>query len=320
MTSHRDDDARLSIADDVPSLPLRDAAGHKGTFGTVAVFGGCAGPGLRMVGAPALAGLGALRAGAGLVRLAAPAPVLDQALGIAPSATGLALAVDAEGRLLAHEAVAKLDEQAASAACLIVGPGLGPGAAPRALALRAVQQQDCPVVVDADALNALAEIPDLFRDFHASAILTPHPGEFRRLAKTLRISHDPTDDRARPAAAAELAQRLGCIVVLKGQGTIVSDGHRHWICRAGHPCLATGGTGDVLSGVIAGLVAQFARKPGAGSKAGAGGLDLFDATRAAVHAHATAAERWAAARRADAGLLAAELADEVPTVMASLRR
>lgn len=311
--------AELPILDDAPALPKRDPAGHKGTFGTVVVFGGCAAPGLRMIGAPALAALGALRAGAGLARLALPAPVLDAALVIAPSATGLPLPVDAQGHLLVHEAIARLDEQASLASCLIAGPGLGPGEAARALSLRAIQQQDCPVVADADALNALAEIPELFRDFHARAVLTPHPGEFRRLARVFRITHDPADEHARPAAAAELAQRLGCVVVLKGKGTIVSDGHRHWICRAGHDCLATGGTGDVLAGVIAGIIAQFAAGP-ALPVTRPGALDLFDAARAGVHAHALASERWAAARRADAGLLAAELADELPPLIAAMRR
>ncbi|MCC6676247.1 MAG: NAD(P)H-hydrate dehydratase [Phycisphaerales bacterium] len=306
--------------DDPPTLPTRDPAGHKGTFGTVVIFGGCAAPGLRMIGAPALAALGALRAGAGLVRLAVPGPVLDPALTIAPSATGLPLAVDGAGHLLAHEAVALFDAQASQAACLIVGPGLGPGAGPRALALRAVQQEECPVVIDADALNALAEIPELFRDFHASAVLTPHPGEFRRLAQVLRITHDPTDEAARPLAAADLARRLGCIVVLKGKGTVVSDGHRHWICRAGHACLATGGTGDVLSGVIAGLIAQFVRAAPPRSPATGDRLDLFDAARAGVQAHALASERWAASRRSDSGLLAVELAGELPPVIAGLRR
>lgn len=316
-TSAPDDDP---LPDDLPTLPPRDPAGHKGTFGTVVIFGGCAAPGLRMIGAPALAALGALRAGAGLVRLAVPGPVLDHALIIAPSATGMPLAVDGEGHLLAHEAVAQLDAQAALAACLIAGPGLGPGAGPRALALRAVQQEECPVVIDADALNALADIPELFRDFHARAVLTPHPGEFARLARVLRITHDPTDEAARPLAADDLARRLGCIVVLKGRGTVVSDGHRHWVCRAGHACLATGGTGDVLAGVIAGLIAQFVRPARPVPRAAAAGLDLFDAARAGVLAHALASERWAASRNADSGLLAAELADELPAVIAGLRR
>lgn len=301
-----------------PGLPPRDTHGHKGTFGTVCVFGGCAGPDVMMIGAPALVAMGALRAGAGLVKLAVPRPILDSVISITPSATGIPLAVDEAGSLETQDAVSRLDHMTSECRCLVVGPGLGSGGAARSLSLRAVQQQDCPVVVDADALNALAEMPELFRDFHARAVLTPHPGEFRRLAATFRISQDPTKEETRPVAAESLAQKLGCIVVLKGAGTIVSDGQRTWRCSAGHPCLATAGTGDVLSGVIAGLIAQFVPRM-ALPRAMPGTLDLFDAARLGVLAHGRAGERWASRRPADAGLLAAELADEIPAVIAELR-
>lgn len=305
-------------ADDLPPIPRRDPRGHKGTFGTVCVFGGCAAPGLRMIGAPALVALGALRSGAGLAKLAVPAPILDSAITITPSATGLPLKVGPDEVVLPHEAVAQLDTQAAESSCLVVGPGLGPGEPARALSLRAVQQQDCPVVVDADGLNALSEIPELFRDFHARAVLTPHPGEFRRLAAVFKITHDPARDQSRPAAAESLAQRLGCIVVLKGSGTIVSDGHRTWRCPSGHACLATAGTGDVLSGVIAGLVAQFVPRLTRPAPA-EGTVDLFNAARLAVYVHGLAAEHWARAHHADAGLIASELADALPAVIEQQR-
>lgn len=294
----------------VPKLPSRDPRGHKGTFGTVCVFGGCAGPDRRMIGAPALTALGALRVGAGLVRICCPAPVIDHVIAAAPSATGVPLPVDSEGRLLADAAPQIFDRQLSSSSALVVGPGLGEDPAAAALALRAVQQQEVPVVVDADALNSLAAVPELWRDFHAAAILTPHPGEYRRLAESLRIALDPTDESARPDAAEALAQRLGCVVVLKGAGTVVSDGQRTWICRRGHPCLGTAGTGDVLCGVIAGLVAQRPRGVAP---------DLYNLARLGVCAHAAAGERWARARGAQAGLLASELADELPQAIEEFR-
>jgi len=222
------------------------------------VVGGRAGPDPRMIGAPALVAMGALRAGAGLARILAPDPVLATAISLCPSATGVPLPVDETGALIPHEVARVLDEQIGSCRCLVVGPGLGRGEGVQTAALRSVQQQDVPVVVDADAINALAEIPELHRDFRAAAILTPHPGEFRTLAASLRIAIDPVDPATRPAAAAALAQRLGCVVVLKGAGTVVSDGQRTWVNSSGSPVLATGGTGDVLSGVIAGIVAQYA--------------------------------------------------------------
>lgn len=313
-----------------PRLPGRDARGHKGTFGTVVVVGGCASGAARMVGAPALTALGALRAGAGLVRLLCPEPVLQQAMSIAPSATGRALPVDEGGEVVAHDGAEALDEAVESATVLAIGPGLGEGRGSQALALRAVQQEAAPVVVDADALNCLARVPELTRDFRAPAVLTPHPGEFRRLAEPLRIRDDPTEEKQRPGAAEALAQRLGCIVVLKGAGTVVSDGHRTWVCPRGHPSMATAGTGDVLTGVIAGLAAQFVRpvdplmaKLPERARAALGGqpagLDLFDAARAGVLAHALAGERWAETRGASAGLLASELADLIPACVETLR-
>lgn len=317
-----------------PHLPARDPHGHKGSFGTVGVVGGCVSGGSLMAGAPALAALGALRAGAGLAKLVCPGPVLGTALAIAPSATGIELPTDDAGAIVGHEAARLLDKVFGGVDALAIGPGLGTDGEGRqgvqAVALRALQQDEVPVVVDADALNAMARVPELTRDIHAPAVLTPHPGEFRRLAEALRITQDPTDPAERPAAAEALAQKLGCVVVLKGAGTVVTDGQRTWVCDRGHACLGTAGTGDVLTGVIAGLLAQFtgrinptlAAMPEAAKRAMGlppAGLDVFDAARAGVLAHAIAGERWAEGRGASAGLLAAELADLIPGAVESLR-
>jgi NAD(P)H-hydrate epimerase len=166
-----------------------------------------------------------------------------------------------------------------------------------------------PLVIDADAINALAGLPDFGRDLRAQAVFTPHPGEYRRLAETLGLDADPARAESRPAAAEALARRLGCVVVLKGAGTVVSDGLDTWTNASGNVALATAGTGDVLTGVIAGLVAQYG---------GAGGLSLYDCARLGVRAHGLAADRWSA-DHGDTGLLAEELLDELPHVMAELR-
>jgi len=303
--------ANPATPDTEPRLPRRDPAGHKGTFGTVSIFGGCCRVPSRMIGAPALAAMGALRAGCGIARVVTPAPIIDAVLAIVPSATGLTLTVDSSGEVIAHEAVAEMDHQCASSSCVVVGPGMGDGAAIEAVALRAVMQDSTPVVVDADGLNALARVPEMWRDFRAPAILTPHPGEFARLARSLGVVGDAITPTARPEAAAALARRLGCVVVLKGAGTVVSNGIETWICDRGHACLATAGTGDVLAGVIAGLVAQHAR--------GATAISLFDAARAGVFAHASAGESWARTRGSESGLLACELACLVPAQIDRLR-
>ncbi len=264
-----------------------------------------------MVGAPALSALGALRAGAGLARLLMPEPVLTAGLTITPSATGTPLPVDEQGILVPHAAAEILDEQLVAASALVIGPGLGVGPtqqqhAIEALTLRALQQDFVPVVVDADALTAMSRIPDVGPEIRASVICTPHPGEFKRLAESLRLRVDPVSPETRPDAANSLAQRLGCVVVLKGAGTVVSDGQRTWTCEHGHSCLATAGTGDVLAGVIAGLLAQ---QPLSGE------IGLYDVARLAVDAHARAGEVWAAARGNEAGLLAAELGEFISGVL-----
>jgi ADP-dependent NAD(P)H-hydrate dehydratase len=306
----------------LPALPPRDARGHKGTFGTVVVVGGCAEADRRMIGAPALAALGALRAGAGLARLLTPEPILNHAITICPAATGAGLPVDEQGRLIPHSAAEGFDDHTRDAQCLVVGPGLSTGSGAVAAVLRAIQQEETPVVVDADGLNCLSLIPEVSRDFRAAAILTPHPGEYRRLATSLNIAADPVDAAARPQAAELLAQRLGCIVVLKGAGTIVSDGLRTWACDAVDSVLATGGTGDVLAGIIAGLVAQFVAPPMPPpmKRPSDRPLDLFDAARLGVHIHARAAAIWAERHRIHAGMAPTELADCVPEAIAELGR
>jgi ADP-dependent NAD(P)H-hydrate dehydratase len=319
--------SKVKAVDPLPSLPRRDSRGNKGTFGSVAVFGGCRTGATAMIGAPALAALGALRSGAGLAKLVMPKPIIDAGILMAPGATGIALATDAGGSIIAHEAAATFDAVVDQADALVVGPGLGQGEGVEALVLRAVQNDSLPLVLDADGLNVLARIAEFSLDFRARAILTPHPGEFARLARALAIEADPIEEGARPLAAELLSQRLGCIVVLKGAGTVVSDGHRTWTCDRGHACLGTGGTGDVLSGVIAGLCAQFARDAFAETMAARGlrgggapsKLSLFDLARIGVRAHALAGERWAMLHGAEAGLLATELADLIPGALEELR-
>lgn len=317
---------------ELPRLPGRDPAGHKGTFGTVAVIGGCAerptdeSGGVHMVGGPALAALAALRAGAGLVRLVMPEPVLDAGLSIAPSATGVALAVDHQGLIVAHKAAFVIDGLLGEAGCLVIGPGMGVGDGARAAALRVVAQDAVPVVVDADALNNLASVAELARDFRAAAVLTPHVGEFRRLADAMGVSID-TGASPRAPEAEMLAQRLGCVVVLKSAVTIVSDGHRTWKNPESESCnsaLATAGTGDVLAGLIGGLIGQFHRRPiVAGERTVTserlGGLSLFDCARLGVAVHARAARQWTQRAGADAGMLAAELAEGLPAALQTLR-
>ncbi|MFM8732781.1 MAG: NAD(P)H-hydrate dehydratase, partial [Phycisphaerales bacterium] len=238
----------MSGARPLPALPARDPAGHKGTFGTVCVIGGHAAEPTVMLGSVVLASLGALRAGAALCLAAAPEPLVPAILAANPSATGLPLPVDGEGRMVPHAVAAAIDAHAGRAGALVIGPGLGTGFAESQVTMRVLSTDDGrPVVVDADAINNLAATPQFDLDLRAPMVLTPHPGEFARLAEALRIHADPTDPVARPYAAERLAQRLGCVVALKGHGTVVSDGRETWTCRRGNDVLAVGGSGDVLA-------------------------------------------------------------------------
>jgi NAD(P)H-hydrate epimerase len=265
-----------------------------------------------MLGGPALAALGALRAGAGLAVLAVPAPLMAAALSVAPAATGLSLPVDGAGHLQPSAVAEVLDRSLPTFDAIVLGPGLGAEAAQLQVVARLIQSPAPPMVIDADALNALAGLPDLHRDLKAAAVLTPHPGEFRTLARALAIRADPVDPALRPEAASALAQRLGCVVVLKGAGTVVSDGREAWVNTSGNEALATAGTGDVLAGVIGGLIAQHAR-PGA-----AAALSLYDCARIGVHLHGLAADRWAAAH-GRSGMLATDLLAEIPAATSAMR-
>jgi len=282
----------------IPPLPDRPDNAHKGTFGTVIIMGGSH----TMIGAPALAARAALRCGVGLVKLACPASVLPQVLTIEPGATGIALpelhqphepgdvAAIIEARDPEHKAV------------LAIGPGLGEEAA---VASRVAALLGMPgaVVLDADGLNALARSGQALRRT-APTVLTPHPGEFRRLAQAAGIAHDPVDPAQREDAAHALANHHHAVVLLKGRHTVVSDGQQAFTNTTGNPAMATAGSGDVLTGLIAGLIAQ--------------GMTAYDAACLGAHLHGLAGDAWAKTHGLS-GLRAQELADELPDVMQRLR-
>lgn len=260
-----------------------------------------------MIGAPAICAGAALRSGAGLVKLAMPTDLLPFALVIEPSATGIALPTSAGPSARATErldattaAIHAADPEAT--AVLAVGPGMGSGGV-RPLVMRLLGGKRV-MVLDADGLNALAHSGRQLSDDHSSLILTPHPGEFARLAKPLGIPQSPTDPDTRPEAAARLAEAHRAIVVLKGRRTVVSDGKRVFTNGTGNSALATAGSGDVLTGITASLLAQ--------------NMAPFDAACLAVHVHGLAADRWAK-RHGNAGLKACDLADELPDAFAALR-
>jgi NAD(P)H-hydrate epimerase len=275
----------LPINITLPSLPARPDDSHKGSFGSALIVAGSRG----MSGAAALAGLGALRGGAGLVRVAVPAGVQAIVAAIEPSYLTVGLDEDEDGRF-GRQAAGEILKLSKHATAVAIGPGWGKSADLTDLAHTLFVNVEKPLIVDADALNALAAspagIPAVATD--APRILTPHPGEFARLTRT----DTKTVQADREARAAEFALRHRLIVVLKGQGTVITDGETAAINTTGNSGMATGGTGDVLTGLITALLAQ--------------GMTPFDAAHLAVHLHGLAGD-LAAAELGKPGMIASDI-------------
>ena len=284
---------------DLPPLPPRPRDAHKGTFGRVLVVGGSGG----MVGAPALAANAAFRGGAGLVAFAAPETVQLAVAALCPCATSVPLACEAGGSLAA-EAVGQVCRAAASADVLAVGPGLGAGQVQGHI-VRAMLEQDRPVVLDADGLNALQAIDGWWALRRCPIVLTPHPGEFARL--TGRAVADIQADRRAAALAAaadwttDNAPPPAC--VLKGAGSVVTDSRRLYVNDTGNPGMAVGGSGDVLTGLAAALIGQ--------------GLATFEAACLAVNRHGRAGD-LAAEALGEVAMMATDLLDYLPAAMKEL--
>jgi ADP-dependent NAD(P)H-hydrate dehydratase len=250
----------------LPQLAPRDPESHKGDFGRLLLIGGSRG----MSGAIALAGLAAVRSGAGLVRLASPDVCLDAVAAQFPAYMTLALPSDRHGRI-ARRAWDELHRAIEQATVVAVGPGLGRSLGLDWLVDRLYREVALPMVVDADALNALAERRTPLAEHAGPRILTPHPGEFRRLFPKA------SDERAdQESLAIELAGSAGIVLVLKGHHTLVTDRDLSSRNTTGNPGMATGGSGDVLTGVITALLGQ--------------GLSPFDAARLGVYLHGAAGD------------------------------
>lgn len=267
---------KLDFATLIKALPKRPANAHKGDYGHVLVIGGDYG----YPGAPVLAALGALRVGAGLVTLASHA---DHLLGLN--------AAHPEIMCTAIDSPAALNTLLAKATTVVLGPGIGRTSWSENI-YTTVANTTLPLVLDADGLFFLAQKPTQ----NLKRIITPHPGEAARLL------HQPQSiqEGLRINALQDLITQYGSTVVLKGAGTLVgSPGTTIGICTAGNPGMASGGMGDLLSGVIGGLIAQ--------------GLDLDSAARLGVCAHAKAGDM--AAQQGQRGIIATDLLQPLKQLM-----
>jgi ADP-dependent NAD(P)H-hydrate dehydratase len=268
----------------LPDLPSRPADGHKGTFGRVLIIAG----GRGMAGAAGLAGTSALRGGAGLVTVATAATVAPIVAGYEPSYLTIPLC-DATG-FVCLAGLSEIMERLSAVDAAAIGPGLGQSKEIDEVVADIYRMAEVPLVVDADALNALAHRSDALQSATITTprILTPHPGEFARLSG---LSME-TISGNREAVAAEFATKHGVVLVLKGHRTVITDGNRMAINTTGNSGMATGGSGDVLTGLITALLGQK--------------LEPFSAAQLGVYLHGLAGD-LAAADLSQPGLIASDL-------------
>ena len=223
-------------------LPDRDPWGHKGTFGKILLLCGSRG----FTGAAYLAAMGALRTGAGLTFLGVPESIY--AIEAVKLNEPVVFPLPDEDGKLSEEAIPAILKRLPDMDAVLTGPGLGQSAGTFEVVKAVLENATCPVVLDADGINVISGHKDILRGRKHPTILTPHDGEFARLGGT--IGED------RMEAAKILAQELGCIVLLKGHRTCITDGEKGYRNETGNPGMAVGGSGDVLSGIIVSLLGQ----------------------------------------------------------------
>jgi NAD(P)H-hydrate epimerase len=280
----------------IPSLPKREADAHKGDFGHTLILAGSP----RMTGAALLATRGALRAGSGLVTLGVPVAVHHLVAPSLLSAMSLPLPATPQGTF-SRAAMDPAMDFSSGVTAVALGPGISTEADTVDFALGFALRARVPLVLDADGLNGLAKTPKSFRAAPAARVLTPHPGEAARL-----LNRSPAQVQAdRTAAAGDLVKKFSATIVLKGHRTVVSDGERFYVNRTGNPGMATGGSGDVLTGIIAAFLAR--------------GLTPFDASVLGVHVHGLAGD-LASKALGEESTTAGDLVDHLPSALGSVPR
>ena len=232
----------LNHRDILNILPDRDQNAHKGDCGKILLLCGARG----YTGAAYLAAMGALRSGAGLVFLGVPESIYGiEAVKLnEPVVFPLP---DQDGKL-SEEAIPEILERLPQMDAVLIGPGLGRSEDVFRVVKAVLEQAECPVVLDADGINVMAAHKDILRGRTRPTVLTPHAGEFARLGG------DPKADRQ--TAAETMARDLGCILLLKGHNTVITDGCTTYINPTGNPGMAVGGSGDVLAGILVSLLGQ----------------------------------------------------------------
>lgn len=276
----------------VPSLPHRKRQSHKGKFGRVLIISGSS----DYTGAPFLVTQSALRSGAGLVRLLVPKSIYE--IEASRIVEGMVSAIPDQGKgYFGKISISPTLEKMKGQSVLAIGPGLGRQKATEVFIHDCLKNFQGPIILDADGLNAYTGRLEILMKIKKEMVLTPHPGEMERLLQ----KPCPESDAKRKSIAIECARLSGKIVVLKGSRTVVADPQgKVFINDTGNPAMASGGMGDVLTGVLAALIAQ--------------GMDLYAASCLAVHSHGSAGD-LATRKVGQVGLLASDLLDYLPQTL-----
>jgi NAD(P)H-hydrate epimerase len=267
-------------------LPDRDLNAHKGDFGKILLLCGSRG----YTGAAALAAMGCLRSGAGLVYLAVPECIYE--ITAIKVTEAIVLPLPSKGDTYAVDSVDMLRSLLPRMDAVLIGPGMGQSEGTMAVLNEVLTYFKGPVVVDADGLNLLAKHKILLRGRAAPTVLTPHEGEFVRLF--------PEFNGKRLQCAVSFAQDFNCVLVLKGHETLVTDSNICYRNLTGNPGMAVGGSGDILAGIIVSLLGQ--------------GIDLLQATAMGVWLHGAAGD-LSAERLGQYGMLPTDLLDDLPRLM-----
>ena len=277
---------QLTHEDILKILPDRKPDSHKGNYGKLLLLCGSRG----YTGAAALAAMGALRSGAGLVYLGVPESIY--AIEAVKLTEAIVFPLPDENGMLSAKAVPLIREKLKTMDAVLIGCGLGISTGTMAVLDAVLRELKGPIVVDADAISMVAQYSELLKERMHPTILTPHEGEFLRL----RIGTD--EDRI--AGAMTAAKELNCIVLRKGHQSVITDGNDCYINPTGNPGMAVGGSGDVLSGILVSLLGQ--------------GIAPLEATACAAWIHGAAGDRCAE-KLGQYGMLPKDMLQELPYLM-----
>jgi len=286
----------LTLAGISKKLFFRKPSSHKGSFGHLLVIAGSPG----MTGAASLTALSALRVGTGLVTLGIPEdlnPILETKL---TEVMTLPLP-QSKDKTLCKEGFEKIKDFSQKCKAMAIGPGISSTKQTKELISTIIDQLDVPLVIDADGINVLAGELSLLRKYKASLIITPHPGEMSRLvgASVEEIQKD------RIGSTIALARSIGAIVVLKGARTVIASKEGNsWVNLTGNPGMATGGSGDILTGIIGGLLTQK--------------LSCLEAAKTGVYLHGYAAD-LAAQKKGEISLIASDTLETIPEAIRRIK-